>query len=99
MGWLAWYPYAETIADRSVTYSSLQRPKGSCTEKAHRPLPGRRITMASMFSRVMGLEKMNFFADHGLESSSVVAATLGPTCTGGGASGCGIAGALCMTAF
>src|ERR1700722_14789726 len=99
MGWPALYPYAEAIIARSVTYSSLQGPKGSCTEKAQSPPPGSRITTASMFSRVTGLEKTNFFADHGLESSSVVAATLGPTCTGGGASGCGIAGALCMTAF
>src|SRR5579872_1470030 len=81
MGWLAVYLYCVAILSRSVTYSKAQCPNGPCRENAQRPPPGSLIAMAGICSCVSIFTKVNFFASQGLESSSTVAATVGPACT------------------
>jgi hypothetical protein len=77
IGWVAVNLNSVASLSRLVTYSNSHRPNGPLRENAQSSPPGRRITMALIFSRVRGFANVNFLASHGLESSSTVAATFG----------------------
>src|SRR5579872_3899126 len=95
MGWAARKSYFEASVARSLTYSRLHRPSGPCRENAQSAPVGRRTTMAGIFSPVIGLTKVNCLADHGLASSSTVAASADPAWLGSAGLGTAAAVAPC----